>query len=120
MTELKKSKNDEQLGSAPIGKLLWQFSIPAVVAQIVQAIYNVVDRLYIGQGVNEAALAGLTLTFPFMMILTSFGTLIGVGTGALVSIKLGEGRKEEAERLLGQMVLVKIIFFIIMNKYHRC
>lgn len=114
MTELKKSHNDEQLGSAPIGKLLWQFSIPAVVAQIVQAIYNVVDRLYIGQGVNEAALAGLTLTFPFMMILTSFGTLIGVGTGALVSIKLGEGRKEEAERLLGQMVLVKIIFFIII------
>ena len=114
MTELKKAQNDEQLGSAPIGKLLWQFSIPAVVAQIVQAIYNVVDRLYIGQGVNEAALAGLTLTFPFMMILTSFGTLIGVGTGALVSIKLGEGRKEEAERLLGQMVLVKIIFFIII------
>lgn len=114
MTELKNSHNDEQLGSAPIGKLLWQFSIPAVVAQIVQAIYNVVDRLYIGQGVNEAALAGLTLTFPFMMILTSFGTLIGVGTGALVSIKLGEGRKEEAERLLGQMVLVKIIFFLII------
>jgi Na+-driven multidrug efflux pump len=83
-----------------------------VVAQIVQAIYNVVDRLYIGHGVNEAALAGLTLTFPFMMILTSFGTLIGVGTGALVSIKLGEGCKEEAEKLLGQMVLVKIIFFV--------
>jgi putative MATE family efflux protein len=114
MSELAKSQKEEQLGSAPISKLLWQFSIPAVVAQIVQAIYNVVDRLYIGHGVNEAALAGLTLTFPFMMILTSFGTLIGVGTGALVSIKLGEGCKEEAEKLLGQMVLVKIIFFIVI------
>lgn len=115
MSELsKKSKNEEMLGSAPLGQLLLKFSIPAIVAQIVQAIYNIVDRIYIGQGVDEVALAGLTITFPLMMILTSFGTLIGVGTSAMISIKLGEGKKDEAEKLLGQMILVKVIFFILI------
>ena len=107
-------RDPSRLGTERIGKLLRELAVPAMVASLVQALYNVVDRLYIGHiaDVGKEALAGLALTFPYMMILASFGTLIGVGTGALVSIRLGEGDSKQAEKLLGQCVAVKILFFI--------
>ncbi len=90
------------MGVDPIGVLLWRFSPPAVVGMMVNALYNVVDRLYIGQGVGRDAMAGLTLTLPYMMVMAAFGMLIGVGSGAVVSLRLGAGRKDEAEQALGQ------------------
>ena len=104
----------KRLGAERIGKLLWELAIPAMVGMFVNSLYNIVDRLYIGQGCGREALAGLTLTLPYMMILASFGTLIGVGSSALLSIRLGENRLEEAEKLLGQCVAVKILFFIFV------
>ncbi|MDC7244349.1 MAG: MATE family efflux transporter [Sphaerochaetaceae bacterium] len=79
-----------ELQTKPIGSLILQYSIPAVIAMIVNAIYNIVDRIFIGKFAGESALASLTIDFPLMLILFSFATLIGAGGAALFSIKLGE------------------------------
>ena len=78
------------LGRERIGKLLMQYALPAVVAQIASSLYNVVDRIFIGQGVGSLAISGLALTFPFMNLAAAFGALVGVGASTLISIKLGE------------------------------
>ena len=107
-------KHLEHLGTHDIGRLLTEFSIPAIIGTVVNALYNVVDRLYIGQGCGLDAIAGVALAFPFMVILVAFGTLIGVGSGALLSLKLGEGNRVDAEKVLGQCVAVKILFGITL------
>lgn len=101
----------ERLHTNTIGPLLRELSAPAIVGTVVNALYNVIDRLYIGQGCGREALAGVALAFPFMMILVAFGTLIGVGSGALLSIKLGERNRVDAEKVLGQCIAVKVLFF---------
>jgi len=100
----------ERLGTQSIGSLLKEFAVPAIIATVVNALYNVVDQLYIGQGCGREALAGVALAFPIMMVLIAFGTLIGVGSGALLSLKLGERNRIDAEKVLGQCVAVKILF----------
>ena len=92
------------LGTAPIGKLLLKFSIPAVLASIVNALYSLVDILYLAHfrsGMAEAGrgalVAGLTVTLPYTIALASFGVLVGAGSSALLSIRLGEGDHESAE-----------------------
>ena len=102
----------DALGTEPVGKMLWRLTLPAIVASTVQAVYNLVDRLYIGRSVGTDAMAGLTLTFPYMMILAAFGVLVGVGSAAVFSIRLGQGRRDEAEKILGQVVAIKILFFL--------
>ena len=102
----------QRLGTANIGRLLWELSIPAMVGSAVMALYNVVDRLFIGRGCGTEAMAGLTLTFPYMMVLASFGVLFGVGIGAMISIRLGEGRHDEAEKVLGQGIALKLLFVV--------
>jgi len=103
-------KSLDRLGNHDVRQLLKEFSIPAIIGMVVNALYNVIDRLYIGQGCGLDAIAGVALAFPFMVILVAFGTLIGVGSGALLSLKLGEGNRSDAEKVLGQCVAVKILF----------
>lgn len=107
----------KELGTAPITKLLMQYSIPAIIAMIVSAIYNIVDRIFIGQFAGENALAGLTVTFPMMMIIIAFSSLIGSGCSSLMAIKLGKNNQEVASQTFGTAVslgaIVTIIFSII-------
>lgn len=84
-----------ELGTKSIGRLIAQYSIPAVIGMLVAALYNVIDRIFIGNTVGESALAGLTVVFPIMMILFSIVSLISSGGSALLAIKLGEGDKKE-------------------------
>ena len=79
----------EQLQHKPIGRLLWQYSLPAVVGMLVMQLYNIVDRIFIGQVVGPEAIAGLAITFPVMNIATALGTLVGAGAAARVSLFLG-------------------------------
>lgn len=95
-------------------KLLVRFSWPALVSMSLNALYSVVDRLYIGQGCGEAAMAGITLAFPIMMLFTAFGVFVGVGHSAVLSIRLGEGDRSACEKLLGQLVAFKLAFFFIL------
>jgi len=83
----------KQLGEMKILKLLIKFSIPAIVGMLVNALYNVVDRIYIGNGVGSLGIAGITIAFPVMLVMMAFSMLIGIGANSLVSIRLGQNRK---------------------------
>lgn len=98
----------KQLGEARISKLLLKFSIPAITGMVVNALYNVVDRIFIGQGVGRMGIAGLTVAFPLMTVMMALAMLIGLGATALISIRLGEQRKTEAELILGNAMICLI------------
>lgn len=99
------------LGERKISKLLVQFSIPATVGMLVNTIYNIVDRIYIGNSpdMGSNGIGGITLVFPIMIILMSMGMLFGIGGATLFSIKLGEQKQEEAENILGNSFVMLII-----------
>lgn len=94
----------------PVGKLLWQYSLPAIVGILVMSLYNVVDRIFIGQGVGPEAIAGLAITFPVMNLVTALGVLIGGGAAARISIVLGRGDHERAFKILGNSLVMTLIF----------
>ena len=111
---LEKEQRIERLAHANMWGLLAQFSWPALVSMTLNALYNVIDRFYIGQGCGMDAIAGLALTFPIMMLFAAFGIWIGVGSGALLSIKLGENDRVAAEKVLGQCVALKIAIGLVL------
>jgi putative MATE family efflux protein len=96
------------LGTGSIPSLLLKFSTPAIVGMLAQALYNVVDRIFVGQAVGALGITGTTLAFPFMLVVLAFSMLVGFGGGALISIRLGEGRREEAEQALGNVVVLLV------------
>ena len=97
------------LGTEKIGKLIWKYSLPAIVGTVVMALYNIIDRIFIGQGVGPLAISGLALTFPFMILLMAFGMLIGAGSAARISITLGENNREKAEKILANAFTLTLI-----------
>ena len=90
----------ELLGTEPVSRLLLRFSLPATTGMLVNALYNVVDRLFVGRGVNEAALGGLSLVNPLMSIFMAFAMLFGIGSANMISMRLGQNRREEAQNAL--------------------
>ena len=78
------------LGTEPIGKLLLQYAIPAIIAMTAASLYNMVDSIFIGQGVGPIAISGLAITFPFMNLTAAFGAAVGVGASTCISVKLGQ------------------------------
>lgn len=107
-------KRVAKLATGKIGRLLLEYSWPALVAMSLNALYAVVDRFYIGKGCGEDAMAGLTLTFPLMMFFCAFGVWVGAGHAALLSIKLGEGNRTACEKLLGELVALKLLLFVTL------
>ena len=105
----------ERLGSEPITRLLIKFSVPAMVGMIVNALYNIVDRIFIGRGVDSVAIGGIFVGMPLMLIFMGFGMLIGIGGNTLVSIRLGEGNKEEADKIANNSLLLLFIAGIILS-----
>ena len=94
-------ENADILGTAPIRKLLQFYAWPSVIGAVVNTLYNVVDRIYIAQGVNSLALSGLSVTMPVMGVTQAVGTLVGMGAASRISILLGQQRREEGEKMLG-------------------
>jgi putative MATE family efflux protein len=103
------SQLNSSLGREPISKLLLEYSLPAIIGSTAASIYNVIDRIFIGQGVGPLAISGLALTLPFMNLAIAFGALVGAGAAALVSIRLGERRGDEAVRILGTTVMLNLV-----------
>ncbi|MCL2441170.1 MAG: MATE family efflux transporter [Treponema sp.] len=101
-------KNDaaNRLGTEKVSKLLVKFSIPAITGMVVNALYNFVDRIFVGHAVNELALGGLSLVLPFLTIGMAFAMLFGIGTANMISMRLGQGRKPEAENALTHCFLL--------------
>ncbi|MCX6143727.1 MAG: MATE family efflux transporter [Ignavibacteriales bacterium] len=92
--------NIEALEKHKIGKLIADYSVPAIIGMLVMASYNIVDRIFVGRGVGTTAISAIAITFPINIVIMGFAQLVGMGSTALVSIKLGEKKKEEAERII--------------------
>lgn len=99
----------QELGQTPVGKLLLKYFMPAIIGVMANALYNIVDRIYIGRGVGALALSGLSVTFPIMIIAMAFGMLVGMGAASLVSIRLGQQNKPEAEKILGNAFTLLVV-----------
>lgn len=108
-------QDDHELGSASIASLLWKYSVPSIVGMLVSALYNVVDRIFIGQGVGPLGIAGATIAFPLMQVQIAFATLIGQGATTLISINLGRRDKETAERVLGNGFFLIIALAVVVS-----
>ena len=111
---MKPNERLKELADAPLGRLVMRFSWPALVSMTLSALYSIVDRIYIGQGCGQDAMAGLTLVFPVMMIFGAFGVFVGAGHAAVLSIKLGEGDRTACEKILGELIALKLLFFFIL------
>jgi len=104
-----------QIGTDSIAKLMIRFSIPSIVGMLVNALYNIVDRMFIGHGIGAMGIAGVTISFPIMLIMMSFSILVGVGANTLFSIRLGEGRREEAEQILGNAAILLFAIPLVVS-----
>ena len=105
----------KQLGEDKVSKLLIRFSIPAIVGMLVNALYNVVDRIYIGHGVGYLGIGATTIAFPIMLIMMAFSMLIGLGANSLVAIRLGQNRKEEAQGIFGNALVLLILTSLVLS-----
>lgn len=101
------------LGKEPIGKLLIQYSIPAIIAMTASSLYNMIDSIFIGHGVGALAISGLALTFPLMNLSAAFGSLVGVGASTLISVKLGQKDYKTAQKVLGNVIMLNLIIGIV-------
>ena len=104
-----------ELGTEKIGKLLKQYATPAIIAMLATSLYNMVDSIYIGQGVGPMAISGLAVTFPLMNISIAFGTLVGVGAATLISILLGQKDYKLANRVLGNVVILNVVISALVT-----
>ena len=106
-----------ELGTERVGKLLKQYALPAIIAQTASSLYNMVDSIFIGQGVGPLAISGLAVTFPLMNLSTAFGTLVGAGAATMLSVLLGQKNYKAANKVLGNTVslniLIGLIFMIV-------
>ncbi len=98
-----------ELGTKPVGKLLMQYALPAMIAMTASSLYNIVDRVFIGQGVGALAISGLAITFPFMNLTAAFGAGIGVGAATAISVKLGQKDYKTAQNILGNTFTLNLI-----------
>ena len=98
-----------ELGTKPVGQLLMRYAVPAIIAMTASSLYNMVDSIFIGQGVGAMAISGLAMTFPLMNLSTAFGAGVGVGASSLLSVKLGQKDYGAAQNILGNTVMLNII-----------
>lgn len=104
-----------ELGTKPIGRLLMQYAMPAIIAMTASSLYNMVDSIFIGQGVGPMAISGLALTFPFMNLGAAFGAAVGVGASTCISVKLGQKDYGTAQRILGNTVTLNVIVGLLFS-----
>ena len=108
-----KSSIPTELGTEKISRLLKQYALPAIIAQTAASLYNMVDSIFIGQGVGPLAISGLAVTFPLMNLSTAFGTLVGAGAAVMLSVLLGQKNYKAANKVLGNVVSLNIIIGLI-------
>ncbi len=108
---------DEKLGTEPLGKLIISMALPSVAAQLVNVIYNMVDRIYIGHipGAGAQALTGLGISLPVILLIQAFSSLAGMGGAPQASIQLGRGDRERAEKILGNSVAMLAVFAVVLT-----
>lgn len=118
---MRKEKRENDLGRDPVGKLLFRLAVPTVTAQLVNALYNIVDRMYIGhiEGVGDLALTGLGICFPVLMFVSALSALVGMGGGSRAVVRMGSGDQEGANAILGScatlLVILSVIFTLVFQ-----
>ena len=112
-------KKDELLGSAPLGPLILKMVLPAVTAQIVNVLYSIVDRIYIGhmEGVGRQALTGIGVCFPILMLISAFSAFAGMGGAPRTAIWMGRGEPKKAERILGNSIIMLLCFSLVLTTF---
>jgi putative MATE family efflux protein len=110
-------KNDEKLGCAPLGRLMLGMALPSVAAQLINVLYNIVDRVYLGHipGYGELALTGVGVTAPILMVISAFSAFVGMGGAPQASMKLGKKKYDEAEKILGSSVMLLLVFSVVLT-----
>ena len=103
------------MGTKPVGSLLLQYAMPAIIAMTASSLYNMVDSIFIGQGVGPMAISGLALTFPFMDLSAAFGAAVGVGASTCISVKLGQRDYGTAQNILGNTVTLNLIVGVLFS-----
>ncbi|WP_104370156.1 MATE family efflux transporter [Prevotella sp. MGM1] len=104
-----------ELGTKPVGRLLMQYAMPAIIAMTASSLYNMVDSIFIGQGVGPMAISGLALTFPFMNLSAAFGAAVGVGASTCISVKLGQRDYSTAQNILGNTITLNLIIGVLFS-----
>lgn len=114
--QIKKEMNERRLGTEPLGRLMVSLAVPAVAAQLINVLYNIVDRIYIGHiaGYGDVALTGVGLTFPIITLIAAFSAFAGMGGAPLASIELGKKNIKEAEQILGNSAGMIAVFSVIL------
>lgn len=113
------AQSNNNLGTAPIGKLMFKLAAPAIVAQIINALYNIVDRIYIGniEGIGKTALTGVGLTFPVIILISAFAVLIGMGGAPIAAIRMGEKDNDTAETIMGNCLTLLVGIALILTAF---
>lgn len=111
-TAVQPAADTNTLGYEKIGKLLKIYAIPSIVSMLVNALYNIVDQIFIGQGIGYLGTGATNIIFPLTIAFASFALMLGDGASAYLSLKLGGGQKEEAARGVGNGILLSIIISI--------
>ncbi len=115
MGKIVDNERSKRLGTEPIFNLLLRFSIPAIVGMLVNALYNIIDRIFIGRAVGSVAIGGIYLGMPLMLIIMAFGMLVGIGGNTLVSIKLGQNKEEDANQIASNSLTLLFIIGILLS-----
>ena len=104
-----------ELGEKPVGRLLLQYAVPAIVAMTASSLYNIIDGIFIGQGVGQEAIMGLALTGPVMSLTAAFGAMVGVGASTLMSVRLGQKDYDTARKILGNVVIMNVVMGLLLG-----
>lgn len=113
--ENEKKNQFSALAEKPVGSLLMQYAIPAIIAMAASSVYNIIDGIFIGQGVGAEAIMGLALTNPLMSLTAAFGAMVGVGAATLMSVKLGQKDYDTAKKILGNVIIMNVSFGLILG-----
>lgn len=113
--EQSKTNQFNVLAEKPVGSLLMQYAIPAIVAMAASSVYNIIDGIFIGQSVGAEAIMGLALTGPLMSLTAAFGAMVGVGAATLMSVKLGQKDYGTAQKILGNVVIMNLTLGIVLG-----
>ena len=122
---VKHQPEENELGTKPVGKLLFSLALPAITAQIVNVLYNMVDRMYIGHipNIGAQALTGVGVTMPIIMLVSAFAALVSMGGAPRASIMMGKGKKDVAEQILGNctaaLVIVALLLTVVIQLFGR-
>jgi len=117
---MKQQDSPLSLGTDSLSTLLMRYALPSIIAMVSSSLYNMIDSIFIGHGVGPLAISGLALTMPLMNLAAAFGAMVGVGSAALTSIRLGQGNKLAAEHILGNVLLLNVtmgLMFTFLGLY---